>query len=122
MLYEKLNPQMREMVDTWAERLRPLPWQRRSDLLTRAAAPFGQQFTGEQAATATRGFITAVLERLDDGSVEDPFQASMYRLSLNPEHQAQAESYLATHPDMRELLDHELAGDPGDDDDREPDA
>ena len=49
MLYEKLDPPMRAMVDTWAERLRGVPWARRSDLLAEAARPFAEQFSGEQA-------------------------------------------------------------------------
>lgn len=124
MLYEKLNSTMRQMVDAWAGRLQPLPWQQRSDLLTEAARPFGEQFPGEQGATAARGFITAVLERLDeDDPVRDPFQASMYRLSLDPAHRQAAEHYLDDHPELRELVERELGAPRGDlDPDAEPDA
>lgn len=105
MLYEKLDPPMREMVDTWAERLRDVPWARRSDLLAEAARPFGERFTGEQARTASRGFVTAVLERLGEDEVTDPYQASMYHLSLHPAHRAAALDYLEKHPEMKEAVE-----------------
>lgn len=105
MLYEKLDPPMREMVDTWAERLRDVPWARRSDLLAEAARPFGERFTGEQARTASRGFVTAVLERLGEDEVTDPYQASMYHLSLHPAHRAAALAYLEAHPEMKEAVE-----------------
>lgn len=110
MLYERLDPPMQEMVDTWAERLRGVPWPRRSDLLAEAALPFGERFEGEQARTAARGFVTAVLERLDEGDVVDPYQASMYRVSLDPAHRAAADSFLAAHPELRAIVESELGG------------
>jgi hypothetical protein len=110
MLYEKLDPPMQEMVDTWAERLRGVPWARRSDLLAEAARPFGERFEGEAARTAARGFVTAVLERLDEGDVDDPYQASMYRVSLHPAHRAAATAYLDAHPELRAIVEREADG------------
>lgn len=110
MLYEKLDPPMREMVDAWAERLRGVPWPRRSDLLAEAARPFGERFEGEQATTAARGFVTAVLERLDEGEIDDPYQASMYRLSLHPAHRAAADAYLDAHPELRAVIERDPGG------------
>jgi hypothetical protein len=115
MLYEKLDPPMRAMVDTWAERLRGVPWARRSDLLAEAARPFAEQFSGEQARTASRGFVTAVLERLAEDKVTDPYQASMYYLSLHPAHRAAAAAYLEAHPEVREIVEGPL--DPSDEGD-----
>jgi hypothetical protein len=110
VLYEKLDPPMREMIDAWAERLRGVPWPRRSDLLAEAARPFGERFEGEEATTAARGFITAVLERLDEGEIDDPYQASMYRLSLHPAHRAAADAYLDAHPELRAVVEGEADG------------
>jgi hypothetical protein len=110
MLYERLNPEMREMVDAYAERLRELPWPRRSDALTEAARPFGERFGPEQARLAGQGFVTAVLERLPEDEVVDAHQAVLFRLSLNPAHQAAAEAWLVHHPEVRQLVDAELAG------------
>lgn len=114
MLYEKLNPEMQEMVDNYAERLRDMPWQRRSDALIQAAGPFGEQFAPDQARLAGKGFITAVLERLPEDEVTDAHQAVLFRISLNPEHRGAAEAFLARHPEMRELVERELAGEEGD--------
>lgn len=110
MLYEKLDPPMREMVDAWAERLRGVPWPRRSDLLAEAARPFGERFEGERGTTAARGFVTAVLERLDENEIVDPYQASMYRLSLHPAHRAAAAEYLDAHPELRAVVEREAGG------------
>ena len=107
MLYEKLNPQMREAVDEFATRLRPLPWKRKSDLLAEAGAPFGARFTGDEARLASLGFITAVLERLEPSKVDDPYMACLLDLSLNPEHRQLASGYLSEHPEIRQLLDGE---------------
>lgn len=95
---------MQEMVDTWVTRLRDLPWVRRSDLLAEAARPFGEQFTGDQARTAARGFITAVLERLGEKRVTDPYQASMYQLSLHAPHREAADAFLAENPELAKLV------------------
>jgi len=115
MLYERLNPEMQQMVDTYAARLRELPWARRSDALTEAARPFGERFAPEQARLAGQGFVTAVLERLPDEEVENAHQAVLFRLSLNPQHRAAAERYLMHHPELQALVDSELpaAPDPG---------
>ena len=110
MLYEKLNPEMREMVDTYAERLRGMPWARRSDALTEAARPFGERFGPEQARLAGKGFVTAVLERLPEEEVADAHQAVLFRLSLNPRHREAAERYLVHHPEVQQLVDAELDG------------
>lgn len=113
MLYEKLNDEMQEMVDTYAERLRDLPWARRSDALNQAAVPFGETFGPDQARLAGKGFVTAVLERLEEEDVTDAHQAVLYRISLNPQHQAAAEDFLARHPEMREVVERELGGGDG---------
>ena len=110
MLYEKLDPPMRETVDAWAERLRGVPWPRRSELLAEAARPFGERFAGEQGTTAARGFVTAVLERLDEDEIDDPYQASMYRLSLHPAHRAAADAYFDAHPELRAVVEDEGDG------------
>lgn len=118
MLYEKLEAPMRETVDAWIDRLAPLGWQRRSDLLIEAALPFGEQFPDEQARQATRGFITAVLERLPGGAtVTDPHQACLYQLSLDAHHRYQAERYLDSHPELAAMIERELG-----DDDEDPGA
>lgn len=108
MLYEKLDEPMRAMVDTWAERLRGVPWPRRSDLLAEAARPFGERFEGEAATTAARGFVTAVLERLDEAEVTDPYQASIYRVSLHAAHREAAQTYLEAHPELQAIVEREL--------------
>ncbi|HEX4953026.1 MAG TPA: hypothetical protein VF017_06495 [Thermoanaerobaculia bacterium] len=114
MLYEKLNPDMQRTVDEFTERIRPLPWSRKSDLLVEASQPFADQFEGDAARLASQGFLTAVIERLVPGEVDDPRQAVLFTLSLNAEHRALAERYLAAHPEVRELLEAEGADpDPG---------
>lgn len=111
MLYEKLNTQMRRMVDQYARRL-PLAWNRRSDLLMQASLPFGEELAPDKARLASRGFITAVLERWGSPEVDDPRQACLYLASLNPDHHAMAQLYLKTHPEMREAVERELGGFP----------
>lgn len=110
MLYEKLNNEMQEMVDQFATQIRDLSWQRRSDLLAEAALPFAERFGGEQARLASTGFLTAVLERLDDDAVHDPHQACLFAISLNPTHRTLADAYLMDHPDIRQMIDQELDG------------
>jgi hypothetical protein len=104
MLYEKLNDEMRAMVDHYAVRLAPLPWPTRSGLLAEAAVPFAEEFEDEGARLAAQGFLTAVLERLDGGAVEDPHHARLLTLSLNPYHRAMAECYFAANPHVSFLL------------------
>lgn len=108
MLYEKLNAGMKKTVDAWVGRLQVLDWRRRADLLTDAALPFGEGLPPDKARTATRGFITAVLERLGEEEVTDPRQALLYLASLDPEHREQAERYLDEHPEIRAEVDEEL--------------
>jgi hypothetical protein len=109
MLYEMLNPDMQRTVHEFAERLRPLPWARKSDLLVEASRPFADQFEGGAARLASKGFLTAVIERLEPGEVDDPHQACLFTLSLNAEHRAMADRYLADHPEVRELLEEPQA-------------
>ena len=118
MLYEKLDPTMRQTVDEFAARLADLSWARRSDALAAVALPFAEQFEGPQATLAGKGFLTAVLERLGDHeAVTDPTQAVLLSLSLNPHHRQMADEWLALHPEVREVVEAELAGG-----EREPDA
>lgn len=107
MLYEKLNPEMRSTVDAFASRIEPLPWHHRSDLLAEVARPFEDCFDAEAALLAAQGFVTAVLERLEVGAVDDPFQAKLLSFSLNPEHRALAEVYLAENPEAQTVLAEE---------------
>ena len=100
MLYEKLNADMKKTVDAWVGRLAVLDWRRRSDLLADASLPLGEGLPPEKASMVARGFVTAVLERLGEDEVTDPFQAVLYLASLNPEHRAQAERYLDEHPEI----------------------
>jgi hypothetical protein len=112
LLYERLSPDMQQAVDAWAERLAAVGWQRRGDLLAEAARPFADRFEGARAQLASRGFLTAVLERLESGDeVSDVYQACLYRLSLHPHHRLQADRYLEEHPEMQAVVDAELAGD-----------
>lgn len=108
MLYEKLNGEMRKMVDQYARRLRPMAWNHRSDLLIQASLPFGEELAPDKASLASRGFVTAVLERWGSPEVDDPRQAILYLASLNPDHLAMAERYLDGHPEMREVVGREL--------------
>jgi hypothetical protein len=112
MLYEKLNGEMRKMVDQYAQRLRPLNWNRRSDLLIEASLPFGEELAPDKASLASRGFVTAVLERWGSPEVDDPRQALLYLTSLNPDHQVLAKHYLDEHPEMREVVERELGAFP----------
>lgn len=115
-LYDKLNPDMQQTVDTWVERLQALPWPRRSDLLAEAALPWREEFDPEQARQLTRGFLTAVLERLDEPSIQGPHQAVAHLLSLHSEHREKAFAWLAEHEEVREVVAQELASwdeDPG---------
>jgi hypothetical protein len=75
MLYEKLNPDMQRPVDEFAERLRPLPWARKSDLLVEASRPFAEHSEGDAARLVSRDFLTAVVERLGPRQVHDFYQA-----------------------------------------------
>ena len=108
MLSEKLNGEMRKMVDRYARKLRPLAWNRRSDLLVQASLSFGEEQAPDKASLASRGFVTAVLERWGAPEVDDPRQALLYLASLNPDHQALAKDYLDAHPEMREVVEREL--------------
>jgi hypothetical protein len=109
MLYDKLNAEMKRTVDAWVGRLKVLDWARRSDLLTESALSFAQDLPPDKAKIAARGFITAVLERLDagaegaeeDSAVTDPRQALLYLASLDPIHKTLAQSYLDDHPELR---------------------
>lgn len=110
MLYEKLNPQMRQMVDEYVARLRPLAWRRRSDLLAQAALPFNDELPPDKARLAAKGLVTAVLERWDNPEVTDPHQACLYLSSLAAEHRAMAERYLQENPEMKAAVEQELGG------------
>lgn len=103
MLYERLNPGMKATVDSYVTRLKVLDWGRRADVLADAALPFGEDLPPDKARIAARGFVTAVLERLDEGEdeVTDPRQALLYLASLHPGHQAMAEQYFEENPEMR---------------------
>jgi hypothetical protein len=101
MLYERLNPEMQRTVDSYVARLEALDWRRRANLLTDAAPAFGEDLPEEKAQIAARGFITAVLEKLDEDEVTDPRQALLYLASLHAEHRAMAERFLDEHPELR---------------------
>lgn len=94
MLYDRLNPGMRETVDAFAARIRDLPWAAKSDLLFEAVKPFADEFGSEAARLASQGFLTAVMERLGPEEVSDPHQACLLARSLNPEHRVMADRYL----------------------------
>lgn len=111
MLYERLNPEMKQTVDSYVARLQILDWRRRADLLTDAALPFGEELPPDKARIAARGFITAVLERLDEAEVTDPRQALVYLTSLHAEHRAMADLYLEKNPDVRAEVEAGLAAD-----------
>jgi len=105
MLYEKLNPVMKEMVDLYVQRLRPLSWKRRIDVLGEAIPAFAaDELTADQAKTAARGFITAVLERLEVTEVDDPFEASLCLVSLSLDHQEAAAGFLGAHPEYTDAI------------------
>jgi hypothetical protein len=111
MLYEKLNPEMKKMVDDWAGRLQGYGWRRRGQLLSDVALPFGEDLPPDKAKLAAAGFVTGVLERLDAlepvAEVDDPEQAKLYLISLNPEHRTLAEAYLEEHPEVKTALQGE---------------
>ena len=95
MFYERLNPEMRSTVDEYAVRLQTLSWQGRTSLLAEASSSFEERFEGRAAKLATRAFVTAVLERLNDAAeVDNPHQAFLLSLSLLPEHRDRVEAYL----------------------------
>ncbi|HEX2254024.1 MAG TPA: hypothetical protein VHQ65_12210 [Thermoanaerobaculia bacterium] len=108
MLYEKLNPEMRHMVDVYAQRLADVPWRQCSDALAEAARPFNDQFSEEEAHLAARGFVTAVIERIGTQPVAELDQALLYRLSLDPEHRQLAQSWLDDHPELGAAVEQEM--------------
>ncbi len=111
MLYERLNNEMRSTVDHYALRLKPLTWQDRTCLLAEATHPFEEQFEGSAAELAARGFLTAVLERLDSPEVtevDDPHQAYLLSRSLLPAHRTLAEQFLSENPDLKWVVEEEL--------------
>lgn len=109
MFYEKLNHLIRRAVDRYVEELGDLPWQRRSHLLSQVVPSFTEDLAPEDAPLAARGFITAVLERWDEPRVVDPYQACLYLTSLLPEHQELAERFLEDNPELRVMVERELA-------------
>lgn len=111
MLYERLNNEMRSTVDHYAVRLKSLTWQDRTCLLAGATAPFEEQFDGSAAELAARGFLTAVLERLEApelAEVDDPHQAYLLSRSLLPAHRSLAEQFLSENPDLWQTVEREL--------------
>ena len=52
MLYEKLNPEMKRMVDDYARRLKVYDWGRRSELLAEVSLPFGEELDPRRAKLA----------------------------------------------------------------------
>lgn len=107
MLYEKLNPEMKKMVDDYARRLRIYDWERRSELLAEVSLPFGEELDPRRARIAAAGFLTGVLERWNLQEIEDLHQARLYLLSLNPGHRALAERWLEEHPEERGVIEEE---------------
>lgn len=110
MLYDKLNPEMQQMVDAYAAQLGPLDWSRKSDLLAEAAMAFGGDPGSHSAHLAAKGFLSAVLERWASPEVSDPSQACLYLASLDEGHRAMAERYLEEHPAILEAVELELLG------------
>jgi len=108
MLYEKLNPEMKKLVDDWAQRLEAYDWGRRSELLAEVALPFTEEMEPRQARLAAAGFLTGVLERWDVQEIDDSRQVRLYLMSLNPEHRALAERWLDENPDARAALTEEV--------------
>lgn len=109
MLYEKLNPEMKKMVDDYSRRLRIYEWRRRSELLAEVSLPFGEELDPRRAKLAAAGFLTGVLERWDLQEIEDLHQARLYLMSLNPEHRALAERWLEEHPEERAAIEEEAS-------------
>jgi hypothetical protein len=107
MLYEKLNPEMRRMVDDYARRLEIYDWGRRSELLSEVSLPFGEELDPRRAKIAAAGFLTGVLERWNLQAIEGFHQARLYLMSLNPEHRALAERWLEEHPEERAAIEEE---------------
>ena len=110
MLYEKLNPEMKKMVDDYARRLQIYDWGRRSELLAEVSLPFGEELDPRRARIAAAGFLTGVLERWNLDEIEDPLQARLYLMSLNPEHRALAERWLEEHQEERAAIEGEADG------------
>jgi hypothetical protein len=110
MLYEKLNPEMKKLVDDWARRLEGYDWRRRSEMLAEVSLPFTEEMEPRKARLAAAGFVTGVLERWEVEEVDDPQQVRLYLLSLNPEHRALAERYLEEHPEERAAIEAEVSG------------
>ena len=110
MLYEKLNPEMKRMVDDYARRLQIYDWGRRSELLAEVSLPFAEELDPTKARLAAAGFLTGVLERWDLQEIEDLRQARLYLMSLNPEHRALAERWLDEHPEERAAIEAEASG------------
>lgn len=109
MLYEKLNPEMKKLVDDWARRLQIYDWGRRSDMLSEVALPFTEDLEPKKARLAAAGFLTGVLERWNVREIDDPRQARLYLMSLNPEHRVLAEQWLEENPEAREAIEAEAA-------------
>ncbi len=107
MLYEKLNSEMKKMVDDYARRLEVYDWRRRSELLAEVSLPFGEELDPRRAKLAAAGFLTGVLERWNLQEIDDLHQARLYLMSLNPEHRALAEGWLEEHPEERAAIEEE---------------
>ncbi|HEV8583044.1 MAG TPA: hypothetical protein VGX68_28585 [Thermoanaerobaculia bacterium] len=107
MLYEKLNPGMKKMVDDYARRLRIYDWSRRSALLAEVSLPFAEELDPRRAKLAAAGFLTGVLERWNVQEIENLHQARLYLMSLNPEHRELAERWLDEHPEERAAIEKE---------------
>jgi hypothetical protein len=110
MLYDKLKPEMQQMVDAYAAKLGPMDWQRKSDLLAEAAMAFGGDPESRTSRLAAKGFLTAVIERWNEPVVSNPSQACLYLASLDEGHRAMAERYLEEHPAILEAVELELSG------------
>jgi len=108
MLYEKLNPEMKKMVDDYAKRLQVYDWNRRSELLAEVSLPFGEELDPRRAKIAAAGFLTGVLERWNLQEIEEPRQARLYLMSLNPDHRALAERWLDENPEERAAIEGEV--------------
>src|SRR5690349_17715768 len=108
MLYEKLNPEMKKLVDDWARRLQVYDWGRRSEMLSEVALPFTEDLEPRKARIAAAGFLTGVLERWNVREIDDPRQARLYLMSLNPEHRALAERWLEENPEAKASLEAEV--------------
>ena len=76
----------------------------------RRRLPFAERYEGPQATLAGKGFLTAVLERLGDQPIDDPTQAVLLSLSLNPHHQ-EAAAWLTAHPEVATLVQTAMATD-----------